>query len=64
MLMNNYVKRNGLCRVLQMMCAPIIAVTIVGRLISGVHWITDIIGGILISTSLLFLFSWVRVRKI
>jgi undecaprenyl-diphosphatase len=47
-----------------MMCAPIIAVTIVGRLISGVHWITDIIGGILISTSLLFLFSWVRVRKI
>jgi len=34
----------------------IIVFTIIGRLISGVHWFTDIIGGILISIPLLMTF--------
>lgn len=38
----------------KLVCALMIAVMIIGRLTSGVHWFTDIIGGILLS---LFLFQ-------
>ena len=38
-------------------CFVITIVTIGGRLWCGVHWLTDIIGGILLSATLLFLFG-------
>lgn len=60
MLIGRYIRGKALCRILQGVCAVIIAVTVIGRLISGVHWFTDIIGGILISTALLALFSEVK----
>jgi undecaprenyl-diphosphatase len=34
-----------------------IILTVIGRLVCGVHWFTDILGGVLISAALLFLFS-------
>ena len=40
---------------------PFYALTVfavVARLVSGVHWLTDIIGGVLLSVALLFLFSF------
>lgn len=57
MLMKKYVKNSKSRLALQTACVLIIAVTVVGRLISGVHWFTDIIGGILVSTPLLLLYS-------
>ena len=60
MLLGRYIRGKALCRALQILCAVIIGVTVIGRLISGVHWFTDIIGGILISAALLALFSEVK----
>lgn len=57
MLLNKYIKNKSLCNALKILCALIMIVTVVGRLISGVHWFTDIIGGIIISVALLALFS-------
>ena len=57
MLLDKYIKNNSLCNALKILCAIIMVVTVVGRLISGAHWFTDIIGGVLISIALLSFFS-------
>jgi len=56
-IIGKYIKKKSLCMVIRGMCAAVIAVTVVGRLISGVHWFTDILGGLLISTFLLTMYS-------
>ncbi len=61
-LMDRYVKSKKLRTALKWVCWLIIVVTLSGRLISGVHWLTDILGGVLISTALLSLFSGIIER--
>ena len=39
--------------------AAFTAFMVIGRLISGVHWLSDIIGGILLSTGLVLLYAYV-----
>ena len=38
---------------IKIVCTVILIVTVVGRLICGVHWFTDILGGLLLSAALL-----------
>lgn len=57
MLIGRYIKSKPLCIVLKTICLLIIAVTIIGRLISGVHWFTDILGGCFISGALVSLYA-------
>lgn len=51
---------NGLLAFLLSMALIIFSgLIIVGRVISGVHWLTDIIGAILLSTALLFIYRFI-----
>ena len=51
-----YIKRKGLRLALQLVGVLGMVVTVVGRLLSGVHWLTDIVGSVLLSLALLNLY--------
>ena len=57
MLINRYIRNKPLNRILRAVCYVIIGVTVVGRLIAGVHWFTDILGGIWRSVTVLSLYE-------
>ena len=49
---------------MNMLSLIIILITVIGRLIAGVHWFTDIIGGVFISMALLMtLYSLIGLIK-
>ena len=62
-LLSKYVKSEVLCRALRIICDVIIVITVIGRLVSGVHWFTDILGGILISVMLLNMYTAILEKK-
>ncbi len=45
--------------VLDSICTLIMLVIVVGRLLSGMHWLTDIVAGILLSLSYVFIYNGV-----
>ena len=57
LVLGRYIKKRSLCTALRALCALMIAVMVAGRLVSGVHWFTDIIGGLFISGMLLALMA-------
>ncbi len=56
-LLKKYVRPAALRVLLRLICAAGIIAAVGGRLYSGVHWSTDILGGILLSIVLLCLFG-------
>ena len=48
-VLGDYIKNAKLVLLLKIVCLVIMALTIVGRLVCGVHWFTDIVGGVIIS---------------
>lgn len=57
MIISDKYFEGGLGVLVRVICFLVTLVTVAGRLYCGVHWCTDIIGGILLSTTLLLLFS-------
>ncbi|MBO4694023.1 MAG: phosphatase PAP2 family protein [Clostridia bacterium] len=56
MLLNKYIKNKTLKQILTSLCAAIATVTVIGRILSGVHWFTDILGSIFLTVFLLSIF--------
>ena len=57
LMLRNYISKTSLRLCCQFFFLLIIIAAILGRVICGVHWFSDIIGGMLISLTLLSLFS-------
>lgn len=51
------VKSRPIRTALEITCVAVIFMTVLGRMICGVHWFTDIIGGVLLSLAIVFLYT-------
>ena len=48
--------KNGACNIIAVTIIAFIAFMVIGRLVSGVHWFTDIVGGALLSSGLVMMY--------
>ena len=55
-IVNKKFYNNKIAKFVNILSLVVVLITVIGRLLSGVHWFTDIIGGIFISISLLMTF--------
>ena len=57
------IKDEKIARIVKIVLTVIIAVTVIGRLICGVHWFTDIIGGMILGAALISLYMTLKDLK-
>ena len=57
MVLGHYGKNAALRRLLQAACAAVLIATVAARILAGVHWLSDILGALLISAALLALYA-------
>ena len=57
-----YLRRRALKIAAWIVCGALLVGTVGGRLLSGVHWLTDILGGILLSAALISFFLVLKNR--
>lgn len=62
MQFNSRLKSRVLKKCIGFASGVFVAFMVIGRLISGVHWITDIVGGVLFSAGLVMLYSYFSKR--
>ena len=63
MQLNNRIKNYNLRCIVSCAIKAFTAFMVIGRLLSGVHWLTDIVGGILLSIGLVALYRFVNNLK-
>ena len=61
--LSKHTTNKGLKKILKVSITIFCLLMIFGRILSGVHWITDIIGGILISIGLVYLYKYIIALK-
>ena len=59
-MIKSYVKNTKLQLALEIVCIVIAVTMVAGRLLSGVHWLTDIFGAVLLSVTLLGIFDGIK----
>ena len=64
MQFNSRIKSSDLKKFLSVAITVFIIFMVLGRLISGVHWLSDIIGGMLISAGLVFMYRFISDLKL
>ena len=63
-IVNRKFYNNKIAKFVNVLSLVVVLITVIGRLLSGVHWFTDIIGGIFIGVALLMtLYSVLDVVK-
>lgn len=58
--LSNRLEGKRICRPACIMCGIFAAVAVVGRMLSGVHWLTDIVGGVILALALVALYDTVE----
>ena len=61
-VIDRYVRDKRVCTAVKVICVVIAAITAVGRLICGVHWLSDITAGLFMSAVLLSFYDFIYLK--